>query len=199
MTSGGEITQLLNQLRNGNREAESRLIERVYDELRRLAANYMRRERPDHTLQPTALVHEAYFKLVRQHDVNWQNRAHFFALAARVMRRILVDHARRHKPKAPLDTPHQALVDKVLSYSRKDPGELLAVDQALSRLAELYPRQSAVVEMRFFGGLSEGEIAEVLGIAVRTVKRDWRFARARLYADLGEDFRAAHGSSTRAV
>jgi RNA polymerase sigma-70 factor, ECF subfamily len=181
----GEITQLLKQLSTGNREAEARLVPLVYEELRRLAARRMRGERPDHTLQPTALVHEAYLKLIEQRRVNWQSRAHFYCVAARMMRRVLVDHAREMKA-AKRDGGHKVPLEPSLIYSEEKPGELLALDEALVRLADKDARQAQVVELRFFGGRSEEEIAAILGISARTVKRDWRVARAWLFAELSK-------------
>jgi RNA polymerase sigma-70 factor (ECF subfamily) len=181
----GEVTQLLKQLRFGNREAEEKLVSLVYNQLRRLAAARMRRERPDHTLQPTALVHEAYLKLTEQRKVSWVNRAHFYSVAARVMRRILIDHAREVKA-SKRGGGHKVPIEDSLAYSEEKSGELLAIDQALTRLAERDPRQSHVVELRFFGGCSEEEIAGILGISARTVKRDWRMARAWLFAELSK-------------
>ena len=182
-SQSGEITELLKQLTAGNREAESKLVPLVYEQLRRLAASYMRRERPDHTLQPTALVHEAYLKLMDQRRVSWQNRSHFYRLAARLMRRVLVDHARQVNASKRAKGQKVAL-DESLAYSKEKPSELLAIDEALSRLAETEPRLGQVVELRFFGGCSEEEIAGILGVSARTVKRDWKLARAWLYAEL---------------
>jgi len=143
----------------------------------------MRRERPDHTLQPTALVHEAYLKLMDQRRVSWQNRSHFYRLAARLMRRVLVDHAREVNASKRAKGQKVAL-DEALAYSKEKPSELLAIDEAISRLAETEPRLGQVVELRFFGGCSEEEIAGILGVSARTVKRDWKLARAWLYAEL---------------
>ena len=182
-SQSGEITELLKQLTAGNREAESKLVPLVYEQLRRLATSYMRRERPDHTLQPTALVHEAYLKLMDQRRVSWQNRSHFYRLAARLMRRVLVDHAREVNASKRAKGQKVAL-DESLAYSKEKPSELLAIDEALSRLAETEPRLGQVVELRFFGGCSEEEIARIVGVSARTVKRDWKLARAWLYAEL---------------
>jgi RNA polymerase sigma-70 factor, ECF subfamily len=181
----GEITQLLKQLSHGNREAEARLIPLVYEELRHVAARYMRRERPDHTLQPTALVHEAYLKLIEQRKVSWESRAHFYCVAARLMRRILIDHAREVRA-LKRGGGQKVTLEDCLVCSMERPGELLAIDEALSCLAERDPRQSRVVELRFFGGCSEEEIAKILEVSVRTVKRDWRVARAWLFAELSK-------------
>ena len=176
----GEITLLLTAAREGNAEAASELASAVYDELRRMARRRLRRERPNHTLQPTALVNEVYLHLVSQKDMNWQNRAHFFAVAAQLMRRILIDYARTCKAQKrggeqgrpvtlEMDIPVSVNLDEVLS-----------VDTALHRLEEFDPRQSRVVELRYFAGMTEDEIAEILGVSVRTIKRDWNMARAFL-------------------
>jgi RNA polymerase sigma-70 factor, ECF subfamily len=179
----GEITQLLKELSEGNHKAESRLVTLVYSQLRHLAARHMRRERPDHTLQPTALVHEAYLKLVEQRQVNWQSRGQFYCVAARLMRRILVDRARGVKASKRAGG-QKVQLELSLAYSEDKSAELLAVDESLGRLAARNPRQQQVVELRFFGGLSEEEIARILNISARTVKRDWRMARAWLFAEL---------------
>lgn len=185
MSQPGEITQLLQQLSHGNREAETRLVPLVYEELRRLAIRYMRGERPDHTLQPTALVHEAYLKLIDQRRVTWQSRAQFYCVAARLMRRILIDHARDVKA-VKRGGGHKAPLEDCLVYAEERPDELVAIDEALSRLTDQAPRQCRVVELRFFGGCSEEEIAKILEVSVRTVKRDWRVARAWLFAELSK-------------
>jgi RNA polymerase sigma-70 factor (ECF subfamily) len=181
----GEVTQLLKQLSHGNRGAEGKLVPLVYEQLRRLAARHMRGERPDHTLQPTALVHEAYLKLIEQRKVSWESRTHFYCVAARLMRRVLVDHAREVKA-SKRGGGQKVPLEPSLVYSEEKSGELLEIDEALGRLAEKDPRQSQVVELRFFGGRSEEEIAGILGISARTVKRDWRIARAWLYAELSK-------------
>ena len=180
----GEVTNLLIQLRHGNRDAESRLMPLVYTELRRLAGRYMRGERPGHTLQATALVHEAYLRLVGQKDVDWQNRAHFFGVAANLMRRILVDHARTKLAKKRGGDDQRVSLDEAMLVQSKAHPQLLALDEALDRLAKRDPRQARVVDLRYFGGLNDEETAEVLGISVRTVKRDWNVARAWLYQQL---------------
>ncbi|HEV3277380.1 MAG TPA: ECF-type sigma factor [Terriglobia bacterium] len=146
----------------------------------------MRRERPDHTLQATALVHEVYLRLMEEHPVDWQSRAHFFAVAAQLMRRILVDHARAHKAaKRGGDAP-KVFLEENLILSEAKSGDMLSLDEALARLAKLDPRQGRIVELRFFGGLSVEETAEVLGISARTVKREWSVARAWLYQEVRE-------------
>jgi RNA polymerase sigma-70 factor (ECF subfamily) len=182
----GEITVLLHQIKDGDQDAQSRLIGLVYPELRRLAADYMRQERPDHTLQTTALVHEAYLRFLEQKEVGWQSRSHFFGVAATLMRRILVDHARERLAKRRGGSREKLTLDdaSVVTAGRSD--QLLALDEALGRLEETRPRQSRIVELRFFGGLSEEEVAEVLGISTRTVRRDWNFAKAWLYQQIGK-------------
>lgn len=186
MTDNQEVTLLLSALTRGDDGAATKLIPVVYDELRRLAGSYMRRERVDHTLQATALVHEAYLKLVEQRSVDWQSRAHFFGVAAQLMRRILIDHARGHTRQKRGGEQRKVSLDEAFVFSEKQADELLAVDDSLNRLAEIDPRQARVVELRFFGGLSVEEAAEVLGVSPKTVKRDWSVAKAWLYADLKE-------------
>jgi RNA polymerase sigma-70 factor (ECF subfamily) len=177
-----DVTILLGELARGNKEAASQLVPIVYGEMRRLAGKYMRRERTDHTLQPTALVHEAYLKLVAQRS-DWQSRVHFFAVAAQVMRHILIDHARSHL-RAKRGGAKEVTLDEAMVFSEGRSAELLAIDEAMQRLAKLDPRQSKIVEMRFFGGLTVEETAEALGISPITVKRDWSLARAWLYGEL---------------
>lgn len=179
-----DITRLLHQLSDGDDHAVNALMPLVYDELHAMADRQMRRERANHTLNSTALVHEAYLKLVDQNRVNWQNRAHFFAIAAQAMRRILINYAQARL--AQKRGGGQILAtfneEEVLRESRA--GEIVALDEALTRLAELNERQSKVVEYRFFAGLTQEEIAEVLGVSVPTVRRDWRLARAWLAREL---------------
>jgi RNA polymerase sigma factor (TIGR02999 family) len=182
--SSGDVTQLLQALRAGDREAESQLLDVVYGELHRIAARFMHRERPDHTLQATALIHEAYVRLIDQRDKDWQNRAHFYGVAAQVMRRILVDYARRHRTQKRGGVQHKVSLEDALSLTHGQSEELLALDEALSRLAQFDPRQSRVVELRYFGGLNEEETAQALGISSRTVKREWSVAKAWLYGEL---------------
>ena len=184
MSNGrGEVTVLLDALRNGQREAEARLLTLVYAELRRLAATYLRRERPDHTMQATDLVHEAYLRMAGE-ETPWQNRAHFFGAAAQVMRRILVDHARAHNAQKRGDGQPKVSPDQALNLSAAESQRLLEIDDALTRLAALDARQARIVELRFFAGLSVEETAEALGCAARTVNREWRVAQAWLQREL---------------
>lgn len=180
----GEVTNLLLELKLGNKQAEEMLIPLVYAELRRIAAAHLRRESPDHSLQPTALVHEAYLRLTELKKMDWQSRSHFFAVSANIMRRILVDHARAQRAdKRGRGWDAVSLNEAILPSPQKAP-EVLALDEALSRLAALDERQAKIVELRFFAGMSEEETGEVLGISARTVKRDWRIAKAWLYKEL---------------
>jgi RNA polymerase sigma factor (TIGR02999 family) len=185
-TSSSEVSQLLLDLSEGRAGAMERLLPLVYDELRRLAASQLRRERPDHTLGATALVHEAYLRLVDQQRVSWQGRAHFFGLAAQAMRRILVDHARRRKA-AKRGYQHAVTLDDdtPVGAAEPPPDEILAVDEALERLAALDPRQARLVELRYFAGFTIEEAAELLGVSPATAKRDWAMARAWLQRELG--------------
>lgn len=185
MAPASDVTGLLVAWSNGEEAARARLIEAVYNELRRLARTHLRRERIDHSLSPTALVHEAYLKLVDQRRVQWQNRAHFFGIAAHVMRRILVDHARAHtaaKRGADARVP-LGEVEVDLGVWPRDV-DLLGLDAALDRLAAIDDRQSQLVELRFFGGLTVDETATVLSVSPATVKNDWALARAWLYREL---------------
>lgn len=184
-SSRQDVTGLLRRWSEGDSDALASLIPMVYDELRRLAAHYLRIERPDHTLQPTALVHEAYLRLVGQTSMAWQNRAHFFGIAARTMRRILVEHARRRNA-AKRDGGALRVGDGIEGFvasAGRDP-EILALDEALTRLEGLDSQQAHIVELRFFGGLSVEETAEVAGVSTATVKRKWRTARAWLRQEL---------------
>jgi RNA polymerase sigma factor (TIGR02999 family) len=182
--SAGEITRLLEEFRAGKRDAESRLVEAVYPELRRIAARYLRRERAGHTLQATALANEAYLQLIGNVDVSWKNRGHFFAMAAQAIRRILVDYGRKRRAAKRDGGRRKIELTDALAISEDRLEEVLAVDEALTRLAAWDPRQCRVVEMKFFGGLTEDEIADVLGVSTRTVIRDWNVARAWLHGEL---------------
>ena len=179
-----EITQLLAQWREGNQSALDDLYPLVYDELHRLARRYMSRERKGHTLQTTALIHEAYVRLVDQKNVLWANRSHFFAISAQIMRRILIDHARRHQYAKRGGGARQVSLEEAATVVPDQSEELLRLDEALKSLAEMDPRRSQVVELRYFGGLNNEEIAGVLHISENTVTRDWNMARAWLYQQL---------------
>ena len=181
-----ELTQLLIDWSNGDESAPDKLFPLVYAELKRTAHRYLRKETPGHTLQTTALVNEAYLRLIDQQRVHWQNRAQFYAIAAIVMRRILVDHARSHARLRRGGGGRRISLDEVATVSDERAAELLALDEALQSLAQVDARRSQVVELRFFGGLSNAEIAEVLKIAPNTVMRDWNMARAWLYRELHE-------------
>ena len=182
--SAGEVTRLLVELRSGNPEAEAKLIPLVYQHLHRLAAHYMRRERPGHTLQATALVNEAYLRLVSHEQTEWQDRAHFFGVAARLMREILVEHARARQAGKRGGKAERLTLDEALAFSPARSRELIALDDALESLKRLDPQQARVIELRFFGGLTVEETAEVLQISPRSVKREWSVARAWLYGEL---------------
>jgi RNA polymerase sigma factor (TIGR02999 family) len=180
-----EVTQMLIELTDGNQEVVNRILPHIYDELKRLASSYLRRERSDHTLQPTALVHEAYMKLIDQKRVRWQNRAHFFGIAAQVMRRILMDHARKHQAgKRGGEAEKLPIEEEILVVSHDRSGELVALDDALHTLAEMDEQKAKIVELRYFGGLSIEETAEVMGVSVPTINRQWRMAKAWLYSQL---------------
>jgi len=179
------VTQMLADWRKGDRSALDKLMPMVYEELRRLASSYLRRERPDHTLQPTALVHEAYFRLVDQRNVSWQNRAHFFGIAARMMRRILVDHARSHLYAKRGGGAQKLALDEAIAVRGQEPDvDIAALDEAITNLQAIDPRQSRIVELRYFGGLSIEATAEVLEISPATVKREWNIARTWLHREI---------------
>jgi RNA polymerase sigma factor (TIGR02999 family) len=180
------ITHLLNEWNAGDPQALDRLTPLVYEELRHQAARYLRRERPGHTLQTTALIHEAYLRLVDAKDVHWQNRAHFFAIAANLMRRVLVDHARRRDADKRGGSQVRVQLDEALAVADATNVDLLAINEALDRLTVIDPQQARVVELRFFGGLSVEEAAAALGVSPKTIKRDWSVARAWLRREIGE-------------
>ena len=179
------ITQLLKEWSDGNGASLDELMPLVYEELRRQAARYLRRERDNHTLQTTALIHEAYLKLVDQRKVKWQNRAHFFAIAAQAMRRILVDYAReRHREKRGGSAENLPIEEAAFVVSKGKSIDLVALDEALTRLAKFDERQARVVELKFFSGLDIDETAEVLGVSNATVRRDWNIAKAWLKQEI---------------
>lgn len=180
------ITQLLNQWSDGDERALDRLTPLVYEELRRQAARYLRRERPGHTMQTTALINEAYLRLIDAKEVRWQGRAHFFAIAANLMRRILVDHARQRNAAKRGGSPVHVTLDRIVATAKQSNIDVLAIDEALTKLAAVDRQQAQIVELRFFSGLSVEETAAALGISPRTVKRDWSVARAWLRREIGE-------------
>ena len=179
-----KTTQILQEMQAGDRNAPARLLPLVYDEFRHLARHYLKAERANHTLQPTALVHEAYLKLVDQSRVNWQGRTHFFAVAAQAMRRILVDHARAHLRQKRGGGAHRITLDDAVALSPQREEDVLALDEALEKLAQLDERQAKIVELRFFAGMTVEEVAESLGVSKRTVEADWTMARAWLLREL---------------
>ena len=184
MEGAGEVTQLLVAASNGDRQALDEMLPLVYAELRRLAGGYLRDERGDHTLQPTALVHEAYLRLVNQRSVDWKNRAHFMGVAAQMMRRILVNHAEGKKAEKRGGGAEKITLDHAVGAFEERDLDVLAVDLALARLATIDERKARIIELRFFAGLTTPEIAEVLGISTATIERDYTFARAWLHREL---------------
>jgi len=179
-----EITEILQAWRGGDADAVERLFPLVYDELRRQAKRYLQRERSDHTLQPTALVHEAYMKLAGESSLAVENRVHFYGIASRVMRQILVDHARRHNAEKRGGSAQRFSVENIDILPEQSAGDLLELNDALQKLETIDERKCRVVDMRFFGGLNESEIAEVLGVNEKTVRRDWQFAKLWLFREL---------------
>ena len=179
-----ELTQLLIDWSNGDQAAIDKLMPLVYEELRRLARHYMRRERPGHTLQTSALINEAYMRLVDQQNISWKNRAHFFGISARLMRQILVDHARAHNNAKRGGDQQKVPLDDIASLSKNRAYEIVALDDALQSLSTIDPQQTKIVELRFFGGLTIEETAEVLGISHATVEREWSMARAWLRKEM---------------
>lgn len=182
-----DVTGLLIEWRQGDKAALDKLTPLVYDEIRRIAHRYMQGEREGHTLQTTALVNEAYLRLAGQHKVDWQDRAHFFAVTAQVMRHILIDHARRRHYAKRGGGAQQVTFDEAVAMPQQRARELVALDDALEELAKIDPRKSRVVELRYFGGLNLEETAEVLAVSVMTVRRDWRAAKAWLYKRVMSD------------
>jgi RNA polymerase sigma factor (TIGR02999 family) len=179
-----DVTRILRAWSDGDRGALDELIPVVYEELRRQAARYLRRERPDHTLQTTALIHEAYVRLVDQRDVRWQNRAHFFGVAAQLMRRILVDHARKDRALKRGGVADKLPLEEAVPVSGAPDINLMALDEALTKLAALDERKSRVVELKYFGGLTAEEAAEVLRVSPATVRHDWSLAKAWLRREI---------------
>jgi RNA polymerase sigma factor (TIGR02999 family) len=188
MPSQKDITQLLADLSNGDKAAQDELYERVYDELCRFASARLHQERAGHTFQTADLVHEAFFKLVGQQNVHWQNRRHFFRIAAQAMRRILVDHARQHQAAKRGGGQPKISLEEATDVAEQRPEEVVAVHEALNKLAAFDKQQSDVVELRFFGGHTIEETAEILAISVATVKREWILAKAWLYREMTRHF-----------
>ena len=186
LSSPGEVTQLLVDWTGGNKAALDQLMPLVYKELRRLARHYLRKERHNHTLQSAALVNEAYVRLVDYSNLRWQDRAQFFGLAAQLMRRILIDHARKHHFAKRGGGARNVSLDEAAVLSEERASDLVALDDALRSLAEMDPRKSQVVELRFFGGLNIEETAEVLNISSMTVQREWRWAKAYLHREISK-------------
>jgi RNA polymerase sigma factor (TIGR02999 family) len=183
----GDVTRLLIEHRNGNKNALDELIPIVYDELRAIAARHMRRERAEHTLEPTALVNEAYFRLVDQTRAEWNGRSHFLAVASQAMRRLLIDHARGRGREKRGGELYRVDLDDALERAATFDSEILAVHEALERLAKLDERQAKVVELRYFGGLAADEVAETLGLSKRTVEAEWTHAKAWLLRELSRE------------
>ena len=181
-----EITGLLQEWKNGDGTAVDRLFPLVYDELKRQARNYLNNERANHTLQPTALVHEVYLRLVKLNQMKWEDRTHFYAISATTMRRILVDHAREIAADKRGGAMQRITLENLYISNEKKATDLLELDEALTKLAEIEERKAQVVEMNFFGGLNQKEIAEVLQVTEKTVQRDWQFAKLWLYRELKE-------------
>jgi len=185
-SSTHDVTELLIEWSNGDKAALDKLMPLIHEELRRLAHHYMSHERPGHTLQTTALVNEAYLRLVNRKGVHWQNRAHFFAIAATLMRSLLVDHARSHAYAKRGGDARKITIDEAMIVSQERAAEVVALDDVLKQLANFDPQQSRIVELRFFGGLTIDETAEVLGLSPATIKREWSTARAWLYRELSK-------------
>ena len=189
-SSPTDVTLMLKRLSAGDQEAVNKLMPVLYDELRRLAAYYLRKERSDHTLQATALVHEAYVRLVDQREVEWKNRNHFFGVAAQLMRRVLLDHARKHQAVKRGGPLPKVKLDDAVAMCEENAAELVALDGLLTRLSTIDPQQTRVVELRFFGGMSVEETAEVMNISPATVKREWAMAKAWFARELSRAARS---------
>ena len=186
MIPQSDVTRLLQEYKDGNRSALDELFPLVYGELRRLAAGKLNNERAEHTLQATALVHEAYLRLVNQHSVDWTNRAHFFGLASEMMRRILVNHALERKRLKRGSGETRLALDEAVTFAEERELDLVELNESLNELAKFAPRQAKIIELKFFGGLTNEESAETLGISPETVKRDWRVAKSWLKNNLGK-------------
>jgi RNA polymerase sigma factor (TIGR02999 family) len=184
MAQKPDVTQLLNKAQQGDKESLDQLLPLVYQELRRVAANQLQQERGNHTLQATALVHEAYLRLLEQREVDWRNRTHFFSIAAEMMRRILVNYAIQRKAQKRGDGATHISLDDALSYGEQSDLDVVLLNDALEKLAEFDPQQARIVELRFFGGLTIEESAEVLGVSASLVKREWRMAKSWLKTQL---------------
>ena len=194
-----DVTLLLNEISGGNQNAAAALVSLLYDELHEIAARYLQHERRDHTLQATALVHEAYLRLVDQQNVEWKNRSHFFGVAAQLMRRILVDYARSHQAIKRGGSVPKISLDDAIVFSKEQPENLVALDQLLTRLSAVDSQQGQIVELRFFAGLSVEETAEIMDISPATVKRDWAMAKVWLARELkAGDNRQSQATSARA-
>jgi RNA polymerase sigma factor (TIGR02999 family) len=187
VSSQEDITRLLIAWSNGDREALSKLTPLVYDQLRLMASRFMQRERPDHTLQPTALVNEAFLRLVKQKGIKWQNRAHFFGISAKLMRQILVEHARSYQTAKRDSGGPKLSLDEAMFVPEEKGVDILALDDALTRLADFDPEKSRIVELRFFGGLNIEETAEVIGVSPATIKREWSVAKAWLHSEISRE------------
>ena len=185
--SNPDATQILKEWSEGDKDATARLMPLIYEELRRRAAEYLRHERPDHTLQATALVHEAYLKLIDQNRVDWKSRAHFCGVAAQLMRRVLLEHARGHNAEKRGGKLEKLYLDETHELLDERAPDLIALDDALKSFTSTYPREGEVVELKFFGGLAANEIAEVLDVSQKTVLRDWNFAKLWLRRELAGD------------
>jgi RNA polymerase sigma factor (TIGR02999 family) len=187
MPATQEITRILKEWDSGQADAAARLMPLVYEELRSLARNHLARERADHTLQPTALIHEAYLRLAGGAPMDWKDRAHFYGVAARLMRQILIDHARAHNAAKRSGLKTKLTLDEARELPGDQAVEILALDSALENFAQTYPRKSHVVELKFFGGLDAKQIAEVLQVSEKTVLRDWNFAKLWLCRELSQN------------
>jgi len=185
----GQVTQMLEKARNGEDSAIASLLPLVYGELRALAGSYFQQQASDHTLQPTALVHEAYVKLVGPSEAKWESRAHFFAVAAKAMRQILTDHARRKKAakRGGAEQRHKVALSRIDTPIQSNEFDLISLEEALTKLADIDERQCRIVEMRFLAGLTVNEVAEVISLSTATVEREWRMAKAWLRRELSED------------